>query len=278
MKSDTIKKTREYNTLFFFREIYENSELTTYDMFLLMFVASLDKKNKCYASNSYLARILHMSTASVSRSINKLRRMGLIIENTTTGRSNIRRVNPIFKAYQTDYADSKSEMSKAEITLINGIDQVGSSDLHIKEVKKELNKVSILSKEYEMEYCSKAFLFEIRNKEAIYLECKKIFEEKYTIVWDVKEIESFILLCETIRKAYENHINKCEKAHNKKELYIKLFESFLGNIPDWIHDFLPSIFFRFAKKIISHKNYKKRVEEIFNRHFRASNIRNDSDF
>ncbi|MBW0177631.1 helix-turn-helix domain-containing protein [Sediminibacterium sp.] len=278
MKSNIYEKKREYNTLFFFREIYENSELTTCDMFLLMFVASLDKKDKCFASNAYLAKMLHMSTASVSRSINKLCRMGLIIENTNTGRSNLRRVKPTLKAYQTDCADSKSETSIVETTLINDIDQVGTNDMHIKEVKKELNKVSILSEEYEMDYCSKVFLFEIRNKESIYLECKKIFEAKYPVVWDVKEIESLILLCETIRKTYEKQINKCENTRDKKDLYIKLFESFLENIPNWIHDLLPSIFVRFIKKIISNTNYRKRVERILNKHFRTSYIKEGSDF
>lgn len=121
-------------------------------------------------------------------------------------------------------------------------------------------------------------MFEIRNKEAIYLECKKIFEEKYHILWDVKEIESLILLCETIRKTYESHINKCKKTSDKKDLYIKLFELFLENIPNWIQNLLPSIFLKFAKKIISNKNYKKQVERIFTRHFTSSYMREDLDF
>ena len=70
-------------------EVFANPELTPTDMFVYSVVHSLDGKDHCFASNSFIANILNINIRQASRSISKLIESGYFKQVSFDGRKRV---------------------------------------------------------------------------------------------------------------------------------------------------------------------------------------------
>lgn len=67
-------------------EIIERTDLTPLDKLLVAKIIGLDNAKHCYASNEALAKMIGVSKSSVSSSIVKMRKMGILTQLYFDGR------------------------------------------------------------------------------------------------------------------------------------------------------------------------------------------------
>ena len=81
------------------RDIYLNNDLTWTEKILLVEINSLDNEQGCFASNDYFAEFLSCTKTTISTSISKLKKLGLVQQVSFDGRTRVLKAD--FKKYDT---------------------------------------------------------------------------------------------------------------------------------------------------------------------------------
>ena len=80
------------------RDIYLNPKLTWTEKILLVEINSLDNEQGCFASNEYFAEFLSCTTTTISTSISKLKKLGLVHQVSFDGRTRVLKAD--FKEFE----------------------------------------------------------------------------------------------------------------------------------------------------------------------------------
>lgn len=83
---------RDFKGVWIPKEIWLNPELSVTDRVLLAEIDSLDNENHCTASNEYFAEFFHISVPTITRSIKRLKELGLIETKMVTTNSGSYRI------------------------------------------------------------------------------------------------------------------------------------------------------------------------------------------
>lgn len=116
---------RSFKGVWIPQEIYLAQDLNWTDKIILIEIDSLDNNEHCFASNDYFAEFLNISTVSVSKSINKLIKMGYITAISFDGRhrtlkSNLKgALNQTLKQTEREIKPCIKEKFKDNNTSIN---------------------------------------------------------------------------------------------------------------------------------------------------------------
>lgn len=122
--------TRDFKGVWIPKEIYLNEDLNWTDKIILMEIDSLDNENHCFASNEYFSNLVGVSTINVSKSINKLIKLGYVEKVSFNGRER-------FLRSLLSFTISEPYHSR-QVCIITGDKHNNISNKPIKE--KEINK------------------------------------------------------------------------------------------------------------------------------------------
>lgn len=75
---DNEKQVREFKGIWIPKEIWLNKDLSLQERVLLAEIDSFETKNGCFASNSYLGKIMRLSPSRVSGIISRLIELGFV--------------------------------------------------------------------------------------------------------------------------------------------------------------------------------------------------------
>lgn len=107
---------RDFKGIWIPKEIWLNEELTMLEKVIFVEIDSLDNENHCIASNQYFAEFCNCSESKVSKSIKKLKELGMIEEVTFDGRHRKIRV------VKNNIQDSKKYYADQQKVQANNID------------------------------------------------------------------------------------------------------------------------------------------------------------
>lgn len=88
-------EVRDFKGVWIPKEIWLNKELSVVDRCLLAEINSLDGENHCFATNEYFAEFFNLSVPTITRSLNQLKKLGLIeteMQKTSTGTQRVIKV------------------------------------------------------------------------------------------------------------------------------------------------------------------------------------------
>lgn len=83
---------RDFKGVWIPKDIWLNKELSALDRVMFAEISSLDNESHCIASNEYFAEFCGVGVATITRSISKLRDMGLIETSLPDGRHRVIKV------------------------------------------------------------------------------------------------------------------------------------------------------------------------------------------
>jgi len=87
------KKERDFKGIWIPKEIYLHKNLSWMEKSLYIEIDSLCKQNGCFAGNNYFSRFLKVREDTISKSISKLKRLGLVEQLRFDGRNRILSTN-----------------------------------------------------------------------------------------------------------------------------------------------------------------------------------------
>jgi len=230
--------------LWFPSEILNDDRLSASQAMSIAAIIFLDNKDGCFASNSVLAHVAKCTAATLSKNIQYLCKLGYIVENISTGRTNIRRVRPDLKKYKSDISIEDSRSSKKEALTSEEL----THKYIVKEEEKEYREV-IINESDEKELVSKNFNSGFRNNWDYYLLFKDEFEKRYHLKWDKKSVLDLITLCNSLFLSYKKQAEQIIHSHRKAYL-LKIFEIIISNRPHFFRDTKPETFNRYWNAIV----------------------------
>ena len=140
------QSTNNQFTLYIPTEISSDSNLNLSEMRVLATIKALDKDKKCFATNSYMAECLGISTRHVSRVISSLEKKGyILVENKNSFKRTIKvQTKPqvaSMEQVQEEAVESKQQTSSVPTkhrttpTKIEKFNQMDSHDWDFKEIE-----------------------------------------------------------------------------------------------------------------------------------------------
>lgn len=111
---------RDFKGVWIPKEIWLNKDLSAIDKCIFAEINSLDNEDHCYASNEYFAEFCGVSEATVKRSIQKLKSLGLIKQISFDGRTRV--IEVIQETAQNERETDQNELSEGSICATNNIE------------------------------------------------------------------------------------------------------------------------------------------------------------
>lgn len=129
---------RDFKGVWIPKEIWLNDELTMLEKCILVEIDSLDNEDGCNASNEYLAKFCQCTEKTITRTITKLIKMGLIYQKSFNGRVRVLK----------SCLGSMDKMSRQTSKNVQAQQEKESETKREKERTKEKDKKLIKEKEY----------------------------------------------------------------------------------------------------------------------------------
>jgi hypothetical protein len=99
---------RDFKGIWIPKEVWLRKDLTCMERCLLAEIDSLDTEKGCYASDTYLARILHLSVSHVANTISSLRKRKLVTTIRFNGR--VRYLRTYYSQWSSSTGDSRPDL------------------------------------------------------------------------------------------------------------------------------------------------------------------------
>lgn len=116
---------RDFKGVWIPKEVWLNNELTILDKVILVEIDSLDNENHCTAGNEYFAEFCQCSESKITKSITKLKKMGLIEFVNFNGRT--RTIKSLLKNESRKIYEADSQNLRP-ININNNLDNIVSKD------------------------------------------------------------------------------------------------------------------------------------------------------
>jgi len=223
MSEKKTNKERQFLGIWIPREIYLNNDLSWTDKILVVEIHSLDNERGCFASNDYFAEFLGVTKTTISTSVSKLKKLGLIEQVSFDGRTRI--LKAAFKNYDNQTLNKfkgshKENLTHNKTSNKTSIKTITKSNIDLRKLK-FINNVSLLNESVETQNDFVMYWTESTNSKSnpkMKWELEKTFSiemrlarwKSNEIKWNKKRNGSFI---NKVSKTKEN-INTWQDARN----------------------------------------------------------------
>lgn len=219
-------ENRDFKGVWIPKDIWLNKDLSAIDKVILAEIDSLDNEDGCYASNKYLAEFCGVSESTITRSIRKLTKLGLI-ESTVVTKNNgsARVVKLTTSSSQFDETGvvnlttggSQFDERVSSICRLSNIDSNNTNNID------NNTNTNVVPTESDFSFGKPK-----KKKKSLYEKCNdSIYEFVYTTADDLLPDEKVRLV--SILKIYLDFILEYDKSVSKT-LYFNVWRSMLNKL------------------------------------------------
>jgi hypothetical protein len=239
-------------------DVLNDKKLSLRDRTILSAIIRLAKlTGYCFATNKYIAENLNCSVATVSASINKLKKSGYITHNYPNPKDGGR----VYHRVVRKDLFFKPAINPDESSLQNTRKQPSIKSKHTYVLKKKNNINNEFSARREKQIVDQQLKVMFPNKMDYYESIKLNFNKEFTILWDEDSVSALVALCNSLDKTYRGRLIKI-KSENRSKAAIEIFELLIKCKPVFFRDSQPKTFLKFLNSVITQERFLYNLEQI----------------